>query len=54
MNAAKAQEYDALSKMIDVLHKDDKAVRYYFGVDRKTLLEEYRDTLSSGKKKMRQ
>lgn len=51
MNAAKAQEYDALSKMIDVLHNDDKAVRYYFGVDRKTLLEEYRDTLSSGKKK---
>ncbi|WP_392891580.1 type 2 lanthipeptide synthetase LanM [Pseudomonas migulae] len=48
MSAAKAHEYDALSKMIDLLHKEDKAVQYYFGVDRKTLLEEYRNALFSG------
>lgn len=45
MCAVKAQEYAAFSKMIALLHKDDRAVRCYFGVDRKALLEEYRDKL---------
>lgn len=47
MSAEKAHEFDALNNMIDLLHKDDKAVRRYFGVGRKALLEEYRNTLFS-------
>ncbi|VVQ13228.1 hypothetical protein PS918_05570 [Pseudomonas fluorescens] len=43
-----AEKYDALSKMIDLLHKDDKAIQYCFGIDRQALLEEYRDTLLLG------
>lgn len=47
MSAEKAHEFDALSNMIDLLHKDDKSVKCYFGIDRKALLEEYRDKLFS-------
>jgi type 2 lantibiotic biosynthesis protein LanM len=47
MSASAAQEYDALSKTIDLLHKDDKAVLRYFGVSRQALLEEYRQVLFS-------
>lgn len=35
--------------MIELLHKDDKAVYRYFGVDRQALLEDYRDALSAGR-----
>lgn len=49
MSASKAQDYDALSKIIDLLHKDDKAVQRYFGAGRQVLLENYRDALSPGK-----
>lgn len=51
MSAAKAHEYDALSKMIDLLHKDDKAIQRYFGVGRQALLEAYRDALPIGRNK---
>ncbi|NUU38626.1 type 2 lanthipeptide synthetase LanM [Pseudomonas sp. C2B4] len=44
--AATVQEYDALSKMIELLHKDDNAVRLHFGVDRQALLEKYRCFMS--------
>lgn len=51
MNASKAEEHDALSKMINLLHKDDKAVQRYFGVSRHALLEQYPDALSSSNNK---
>lgn len=48
MSASAAQEYDALSKTIDLLHKDDKAVVRYFGVSRQALLEKHWQVLFSG------
>jgi type 2 lantibiotic biosynthesis protein LanM len=34
-------DYEALRKTIELLHKDDKAVLRYFGVDRQTLINEF-------------
>ncbi|MHC8323887.1 type 2 lanthipeptide synthetase LanM [Pseudomonas sp. GB2N2] len=51
MSASTSQEYDTLRKMIDFLHKDDKALQRYFGVGRQTLLENYRDALSQAEAK---
>lgn len=46
-----AFDHDALRKTLELLHKDDKAVRRYFGFDRRALMEEcHRISLSAHNK----